>query len=338
MKKILVALCAALLIIAFIDAREAEKVAKNRKDVLKEIYQTYGRGEYDKALELLDKALKRFGSTTKLQQLKYNILMKQKKYGEALTFIDGEIKKSGESEALLSARYNILFAQDNLPEALRTALKKDKIAKTKSPWDCMNIMHVYLRQGSKTDALDWLQEAVRRGFTSYRLLSHKKYELLKHEKRFYELIESMKMSIGLGYPAKNFSTTLLSGEEFELRHHRGKVVMAVFWASWCEPCLAELPFLHEYYKQFKDKGFEVIAISLDSSQKRAGDYIRQYNLEWKNACSGKVWQDGVVKRLGINNIPSYRLIDRKGVLRAADLKGEELRSAIAQLLEEGKKL
>jgi hypothetical protein len=91
--------------------------------------------------------------------------------------------------------------QGNLVDALKVAMKKDKISKSKSPWDCMNIMDVYLRLGSKNDALDWLQEAVSRGFISYRLLQDRKYALVEREPRFYEIIETIKVSIGLGYPA-----------------------------------------------------------------------------------------------------------------------------------------
>ncbi len=304
------------------------------KEWLQRIYRLYGEEKYLEALKAIEDALKALGSSNELLQLKYNILVKLKRYDEALAFIDGQIKKSGESEELLAAKYDLLFLQGNLAAALKVAMKKYKIAKKKSPWDCMNIMHVYLRMGSKNDALDWLQEAVSRGFISYRLLQDKKYALLEREKRFYEIIENIKLSVGLGYPVKNFTVKLLNGEDFTLVNQRGKVVLIYFWAYWCEPCKQEMPHLDKLFRDFKDKGLEIVGISLDSSIKKAGEFTKQARLQWKHSCSGKEWQDETVNLYGVNSLPSLWVVDRKGILRSFDVKGEELVRAIALLIAE----
>jgi len=305
---------------------------KDKKERVQKIYRLYGEKQYLEALKASEDALKALGSTSELLQLKYNILVKLNRYDEALAFIDGEIKKSGESEELLAAKYKLLFSRGNLVEALKVAMKKEKIAKSKSPWDCINIMQVYLRMGSKDDALDWLQEAVNRGFISYRLLQDKKYALLEREKRFYRIIEYIKVSIGLGYPAKNFTVKLLNGEDFTLASQRGKVVLIYFWAYWCEPCKQEMPYLDKFYQEYKDKGLEIVGISLDSSIKKAVKYIEQYKLQWKHSCSGKGWNDETVTLYGVNSLPSLWVVDKKGILRSFDVKGEELRSVIETLL------
>ncbi len=304
------------------------------KEWLQRIYRLYGEEKYLEALKAIEDALRALGSSNELIQLKYNIIVKLKRYDEALAFIDGQIKKSGESEELLSAKFNLLFLQGNLVDALKVAMKKDKITKSKSPWDCMNIMQVYLRMGNKTDALDWLQEAVSRGFISYRLLQDKKYALVEREPRFYEIIETIKVSVGLGYPAKNFTVKLLNGEDFTLAKQRGKVVLIYFWAYWCEPCKQEMPHLDKVYQEFKDKGLEILSISLDSSIKKAGDFIKQAQLQWKHSCSGKEWQDDTVNLYGVNSLPSLWVVDKKGILRSFDIKGEELRKVISALLSE----
>ncbi|MDQ1273826.1 MAG: hypothetical protein QG591_2456, partial [Planctomycetota bacterium] len=253
---------------------------------------------------------------------------------DALAFIDEEIKRSGETEELLAARFDLLFRWGKLPEALETARKKDNIAKSKSPWDAINIMHVCLRMGSKDDALDALQDAVSRGFISYRILSDKQYDLLAKEERFYEIIETIKVAVGLGNPARPFSVKLLNGDDFTLLKQRGKVVLLDFWATWCEPCREEMPELIKIYGEFKTKGFEIIGISLDSNEQKLKEYIIKNNLEWKMSCSGQVWNDPTVVRYRVNSIPSLWLIDKKGFLRSFDLKGEELRKTIITLLAE----
>lgn len=303
-----------------------------KKEWLQRIYQLYGQGQYLEALQSIEEALKALGTSNELLKLKYNILVKLKRYDEALAFINREIKKSGESEELLSAKYNLLLLQGNLVEALKAAVKKDKIAKSKSPWNSMNIMHVHLRMGNKIDALDWLQEAVSRGFISYRLLHDKKYKLLEKEKRFYDIIETIKVSIGLGYPAKNVRVKLLGGDDFTLANQRGKVVLIYFWAYWCEPCKQEMPYLDKIYREFKDKDLEIVGINLDSNVKKMEEFIKQNKLQWKHSCSGKVWKDETVTRYGVNSLPSLWLVDKKGLLRSFDVKGEELRKVIAVLL------
>ncbi|MGE5344239.1 MAG: redoxin domain-containing protein [Candidatus Omnitrophota bacterium] len=310
------------------------KTEAEKRAIIQEIYLLYHRKDYTNALERVEKGLKAIGSTQELLQLKYHILMDQKKYPDALAFIDHEIQTSGETEVLLAARYTVLYAMENWKGALDTALKKEKMTKIKSPWDCLNLVHVFIQMGRKDEALDWLDEAARRGFTSYRILADPKYALLGGDSRFYEIIEKIKRFIGLGEPAKDFTTALLSAENFTLSSKRGSVVVIFFWATWCEPCKAEIPSLQEYYNQFKDKGLEMVGINLDSNAQKMNDYIQQTHWLGKHAYSGLVWKDPIVRLYRIDSLPALRLVDKKGILRAVDLKGTELRKAIETLVAE----
>jgi peroxiredoxin len=318
----------------FIQASPSGKNETEKKEFFKKIYQSYGKRDLDKTLVLIDEGLKKYGSLMELLHLKYNILMAQKDYAGALKLIDNEIKKSGETEEFLSAKYNILLAQGDLKATLQIALKKDKIAKIKSPWDSMNIMHVYLQLGRKDDVFDWLNEAVKRGFYDYWILRENKYALIQNDKRFYAIIESIKANIGLGYPVKDFSVKLTNGEDYAISWQKGKIVLVVFWATWCEPCKKDLQMLLQYYNEFKTKGFDIVGISLDSSESIFKEFVSRVQLPWKMAYSGLGWKDPVVKLYGISSIPSYWLVDKKGVLRSFNVKGEDLRGAIAQLVAE----
>ncbi len=321
-----------LLALAISGAEETKKVAKVTLPM--EIYRAYAEGKFAQVLDMTDKAMAKQGQTMELIHMKYEALVRLNRLDDALKLIDGAIKQKGELDVLLSARFNVLFMQDKLPEALKTALKKDKIAKTKSPWDCMNLMHVFLKMNSKDEAMDWLQEAVNRGFISYRILMDKKYELLKNETRFYEIIETIKASIGLGDKAKLFDTVLLSGETFNLAQQRGKVVLVTFWATWCDACQNDFLELKNIHESYRDKGLEIISISLDSSLPRLKLVLEKEKLNWKHACSTLAWTDPVVTRYGVNSLPAYWLIDKKGVLRSFDLKGMDLSLAIKELLGE----
>lgn len=329
MKKIIIV----LLVVLFL-AVSMESAQEAGKQYRRDIFRLYEQGKYEEALQAVDKAIAASGMKIDLMRMKYNILVKLKKFDDALAVVDAEIKKSGETEELIAAKYNVYFRQGKLKEALETAKKKDKIAKVKSPWDCMTIMHVYLRMGEKQEALDWLQEAVSRGFISYRILMGKQYEILAKEKRFYEIIETIKVAIGLGKPARDFTVKLVSGGEYVLSARRGKVVLVNFWATWCDSCREEMPELNQYYAEFKDKGFEIIGISLDSNEGRLLDYMKRTGVQWNVAYSGDAWKDETVRLYGVNSIASHWLIDKKGVLRSFGLKGKDLRDAIDTLLKE----
>jgi peroxiredoxin len=326
MKKIIIA----GLVILVLSVSLVSDQANSRR----EIFRLYEQGKYEEALQALDKVITDSGKTIDLVRMKYNLLVKLKKFDEALALVDEEMKNFGETEELISAKYNVYFRQGKLKEALEAAKKKDKIAKVKSPWNCMTIMHVYLRMGNKQEALDWLQEAVSRGFISYRILTGKRYELLAKENRFYEIIETIKVAIGLGKKARDFTVKLVDGGEFNLSAQTGKVVLVNFWATWCDSCREEAPDLIKYYSEFKDKGFEIMGISLDSSERKLEEYIKRTGTAWKIAFSGNAWKDETVMLYGVNSIPSNWLIDKNGVLRSFGLKGEELRSAIAELVKE----
>lgn len=304
----------------------------DEKMVYQEINVLFQQRKFSQVLNRIDGAMKQLGMTKRLMHMKYDVLTRMERYDDALRFLDDAIKKTGESEELVSARFNVLLKQGKLPEALTSALRKEKIAKKKSPWDCMNIADIYLRMGSKEEAMDWLLEAVNRGFISYRLLAGKRYESLKNEKRFYEIIKTIHVSIGLGSPARNFQAPMLDGKTFNLYRRKGKVVLLCFWATWCDACIKDLPELKKTYKVFKNLDFELVSISLDAGKKKLTRYIAKKQLDWTHIYSGKGWDDDTVITYGINSVPSYWLIDKNGVVRSFGLKGQELRKTIASLM------
>lgn len=316
-----------------------EKKASNSTDkavtaAVNDIFAVYSKEEHGKVLKMADEAIKKHGPHKELLRLKFMALTALNRDKEALALIEDAIKTQGENEEFLSAKSNVLLKMKRQPDALKAAMRKDEIAKIKSPWDAMNIMHLHLAMKSTQDALDWLQEAVSRGFIHYRILDEPRYQDLRKEKKFYQIIESIKLSIGLGERSKNFQARTRDGQMFNLWRQKGKVVLVHFWATWCGPCHDDMPALMKTWRQFKDRGLEVISISLDSDQTRLNQYLKRFNLPWKMVFTGKGWQDETVKRYGISSVPSYWLIDKKSVLRAMDLKGRELNMAIAQLLAE----
>lgn len=286
------------------------------------------------ALNLISQVSKKGALPLHLVQIKYNILMRQGRYEEALRTVQRGIKRSGERQELLAAQCHILIRLKNYQGALQTALKKDQLTKRKNPWEAVNIANIYLRLENKIEALNWLDEAVRRGFIDYRLFEQNRYKPLLLEKKFLALIEEIKLIIGLGEKAKDFTAPLLTGESFTLSERKGKVVLIYFWATWCKPCRQEMKYLKSYYSQTAQKGFDIIGINLDSDGKILKEYLQKVKIPWKTISSGKAWKGDVVTLYGVNSLPSAWVIDRAGYLRSFGLKGKALVDAIDTLVTE----
>lgn len=262
-------------------------------------------------------------------------LYKAGKYTEALKLAEEGIKKYGVNEKWLSGKFYILMKLEKYEEALEVSKEKAKIKKRKSPWDHVEIADLYLKLKNTGEALKQFEMAADKGFQSYAmLLEEDEYKPLHKEKSFDALIKKIKGKIGIGQPAKDFTVKLLSGKDFTLSKYKGKVVLVDFWATWCPPCVKEIPNLKKDYARLHGKGFEIMGVSLDSKEEKLTDYIKKEGLEWMISYSGDGWKDKTSGLYGVKSIPSTWLVGKKGNLRYFGLRGEKLAKAVETLLAE----
>ncbi|MCY3739661.1 MAG: redoxin domain-containing protein [Candidatus Poribacteria bacterium] len=132
-------------------------------------------------------------------------------------------------------------------------------------------------------------------------------------------------------PALDFQVTGLKGEPLSLSQYRGQVVLLDFWATWCPPCIAEMPNVKRTYAKYKNQKFEIIGISLDQSTAPLEAYIASEGLMWR-----QYWDSGsrISSMYNVRAIPSTFLIDGAGIIRRVNLRGGALEMAVAELVRE----
>jgi len=129
-----------------------------------------------------------------------------------------------------------------------------------------------------------------------------------------------------GHPME-ISGTLLSGEPFNPKSLAGKVVLVDFWATWCGPCVAELPNVLEQYEKYHKDGFEVVGISLDQDREALEKFVNEQKLPWPilfEESKGDGWQHPLATYYGISGIPTVILIGRDGNVITLNARGEKL--------------
>lgn len=111
------------------------------------------------------------------------------------------------------------------------------------------------------------------------------------------------------------------GREVDLAALKGKVVLVDFWATWCGPCVAELPKVLAAYKELNPKGFEIVGISFDQDRAKLDKFVQNRQMPWPQYFDGKGWENDFGRRFGITSIPAMWLIGKDGKL--VDLNARE---------------
>ena len=138
---------------------------------------------------------------------------------------------------------------------------------------------------------------------------------------------------GIGSMAPEITMNDVNDKPFSLSQLRGKYVLVDFWASWCGPCRGENPNVVEAYNQFKNKNFTILGVSLDDDKAEWIKAIAADKLTWHHISDLKKWNSAAVGLYGIDGIPYNVLIDPQGKIIASNLRGEELKSRLAEIIK-----
>ena len=123
-----------------------------------------------------------------------------------------------------------------------------------------------------------------------------------------------------------------NGQQRKLSELKGKIVLLEFWASWCGPCLSDIPYLKKTYEKYHKYGFEIFAVSLDMNKEDWLKAIEQKNLNWHHVTELKNVGNTAGLIYGVSGIPDNFLIDENGIIRGRDLRGDKLDKALKKMI------
>jgi thiol-disulfide isomerase/thioredoxin len=130
----------------------------------------------------------------------------------------------------------------------------------------------------------------------------------------------------------DFAEKDLQGKPLSVAKYKGKLVLVDFWATWCGPCVGELPSVIKAYNKHHADGFEIIGISLDMDEQKLKSFLKTKEIPWAQYFDGKGWQNKLAAKYGIQSVPATFLLDGDGKIIGQDLRGEALEEVLAKAL------
>lgn len=139
-----------------------------------------------------------------------------------------------------------------------------------------------------------------------------------------------------GGKIEDFEMNDINGKPLSIMQEirKNRITVIDFWASWCGPCIGEMPNMVKMYKQYKDKGLGIFGISLDSRQEDWENATKRLGIEWPQVSDLQGWNNAAAKMFNIQSIPQTIVVNSEGIILKKELRGAELEAFVESQLKE----
>jgi peroxiredoxin len=280
------------------------------KAILSQAQELNAAGKLEEALGVLKKGRDQFPQSLHLTGATFQMLFGAGRFEECLDLI------------------NATFA--DTPEAF----KKDVLQSKRNVLANLYLQSVDNQAYEK--ALSYLKEAADLGYKHpVHLYYLEAFQPLRRLSGFDDVLKKIEANAGVGRAPEDFTVSLMDGRPWTLSQQKGKVVLVYFWETFCLPCVKEFPTLRKIHDRFQSQGLEILSISLDEDRTKLENFLAINPLPWKQVFSGKGWNDALARQFEVDGTPYSFLVDKDGIMRAFDVRGEDIEKAAARLLNDG---
>lgn len=241
-------------------------------------------------------------------------------YRKQLSVLFSKLKKINESSANLQKRVQVERTIDSVKHAMCGRYLKYI---TQHPQSLIKCYALAMASGYMKETDIPQVTAIYNQLPELQQLSYEGKSISQNLKKF---------SIKLNSDAPLLKLKDTSGATVTLNSYKEKLVLLDFWASWCIPCRKETPLLVELYHKYKNKGFEIVSVSLDSDRQKWAQAIKTDKMIWTNISDLQAWESEAVKKYKIYKIPNNFLINPSGKIIAKDVHGAQLKILIDEYL------
>jgi len=140
-------------------------------------------------------------------------------------------------------------------------------------------------------------------------------------------------SLNIGQKAPDFQVQTNDGHQLSLTDLEGQYVLFEFWASWCGPCIPEIPYLKNLHEKYQNDNFTIVGISMDRDKETLINFIEEREMEWIQVYEEEGWEGKLPRLFNVSGIPRMYLLDPNGNIIAKDLRGEEMVSKVESLMD-----
>jgi peroxiredoxin len=197
---------------------------------------------------------------------------------------------------------------------------------TKSPSVALYIVGPLLRTQLEAERFEPVMTSMSKRFNDHPMVQ-------KVVKEYFGYMQQQKSALKLGQPAPDFTLPDPDGKMISLSSLKGKYVLVDFWAAWCGPCRQENPNVVAAYKQYSNKNFTILGVSLDKAKEPWLKAIKDDQLTWTHVSDLKYWESIVVPMYNIQGIPFNVLLDPQGNIIATNLRGTSLQAKLSEVIK-----